>query len=144
LNLDFIKILNFINFNDIGLNTLYEVNSFKKTKVFTKTSGMALNNNTSFFNNIYNSYISKFQSLNQSYLSTNYGLKRQHNYLINQLTTNGTTSFNNNSAKKFINYNLQYDLKVKKNLLTSSNSFLFVAVVIETLFPFLLTIYSSR
>jgi hypothetical protein len=109
LPLDNKKLVNFLNFNDIGSTTLKESVAFKKIKTISKT----------FTSNLVTSPTSlnlKYKKINQTYLtdtsfltSNNYGLVRQHNYLTSKSNLTKTNimldkkSFNqfliNNSLK---------------------------------------------
>lgn len=93
LPLDNYKLLNFLNFNDLGTNMLNEPTAFKKIKMFSKT----------FTNNLNlcpQASISKYNGLTalctdsslftDSYL---YGLKRQHNFLNSKALSNNSQTF---------------------------------------------------
>jgi heme/copper-type cytochrome/quinol oxidase subunit 2 len=105
------KLLNFINFNDIGSSNIQEINAFKKIRMFSKT----YTSNLSF---VPNNYSQKFKTLSNLYINDSsftdsylYGLKRQHNYLSsNALLNNQSTFVNMNSINKFINFNFQNNL----------------------------------
>lgn len=105
------KLLNFINFNDIGSSNIQEINAFKKIRMFSKT----YTSNLSF---VPNNYSQKFKIFSNLYLndlsftdSYLYGLKRQHNYLSSSaLLNNQSTFLNMSSLAKFINFNFQSTL----------------------------------
>lgn len=93
LPLDNYKILNFLNFNDVGMNNLNEPTAFKKIKMFSKT----FNTNLNF---LANNYTNKFKTLEALYTSTSlfsdsylYGLKRQHNFLNSKSYLNSSSTF---------------------------------------------------
>lgn len=102
------KLLNFLNFNDIGSNTLYEINAFKKIRMFSKVYTSDL-----FFINSNFSY--KYKYLSNLYLSNNnfsdsylYGTKRQHNFLSSfSYFSNQFTFLNNPSVRKLFSFNFQ-------------------------------------
>jgi hypothetical protein len=108
LPLDNNKVLNFLNFNDIGSNTVYESNAFKKIRMFSKT----YTNNLVFTPN---EFSAKYKLVSQMYLnknqyvdSANYGLKRQHGFLTNlSLFNNNLTFLNLKNADKLIEINFQ-------------------------------------
>lgn len=101
------KLVNFMNFNDIGSNTIYESNAFKKIKMFSKTY-------TSDLSFLPNDYSSKYKQLSSLYVNDNsfedtylYGLKRQHNFLSSYSVFNNQSTFLNlKSADKLIRFNL--------------------------------------
>jgi hypothetical protein len=100
LPIDNFKLLNFLNFNDIGSNTLNESNAFKKIKMFSKTSFYNLFTNVNNYNNKFLNFSFYFDNNNNELESINYGIKRQQNYLINLNNNNHKTFFNNNSIEK--------------------------------------------
>ena len=110
------KLLNFINFSDIGSSNVQEINAFKKIRMFSKTY-------TSNLTFVPNNYSQKFKTLSNLYLndlsftdSYLYGLKRQHNYLSsNALLNNQSTFLNMTSVNKFINFNFQNTLSDSSN-----------------------------
>ena len=105
------KLLNFINFSDIGSSNVQEINAFKKIRMFSKTY-------TSNLTFVPNSYTQKFKTFSNLYLNDSsftdsylYGLKRQHNYLSSSsLLNNQSTFLNMTSVNKFINFNFQSNL----------------------------------
>ncbi len=117
LPLDNYKLLNFLNFNDVGANSAQEINAFKKIRMFSKTY-------TSNLVYLPNSYSQKYKALSSLYIndtlftdSYSYGLKRQHNFLSSQaLINNQSTFFNLNSVNKFVNFNFKNNLSYKTNL----------------------------
>lgn len=122
-SLDNYKLLNFLNFNDVGSNVLTESSAFKKTKSFFKhfTSNTfnttnALVSNYNWINNLYFSTTSFFNS----YV---YGLKRHHTFLTS-ITSNSSqiTFLNYQNYLKFLKYNYGIN-KCKKfldNVFTSN------------------------
>jgi hypothetical protein len=110
LPLDNFKTLNFLNFNDIGINTLNEANSFKKIKMFSKT----FTSNLLF---IPNDYSNKYKIFSNLFINDNiyvdsylYGLKRQHNFLSTKsILNNNSTFFSLKSVNKFLNFNFKFN-----------------------------------
>jgi len=126
LPMDNYKLLNFLNFNDVGANSIQEVNAFKKIRMFSKTYTSNLifipNNYSSKYKNISNLYIND-SLFTDSYL---YGLKRQHNFLSNNAILNNQTTFLNlNSVNKFINFNFKNNLDYSNKFNNSQNSSFF-------------------
>lgn len=122
LPLDNYKILNFLNFNDIGANPLSESNAFKKIRSSSKTFTSNL---------VYNptNYSGKYKSLTSVYVNDNffadsylYGFKRQHNFLSSKSISNSNaTFFNLNSVDKLLKFNWQ----TQSNLFTTFNGLTF-------------------
>lgn len=111
LPIDNYKLLNFLNFNDVGSNSTQEINAFKKIRMFSKTYTSNLvfipNNYSSKYKNLSNLYINDLL-FTDSYL---YGLKRQHNFLSsNSILNNQTTFLNLNSINKFVNFNFNNNI----------------------------------
>lgn len=131
LPIDNSKILNFLNFNDVGSNSVYEANAFKRIKMFSKTYTSGLNFSL-------NSFSSKYKKFTNLYINDNffldsylYGLKRQQNFLPSSAVLNNNISFINlYSINKLINFNLKnnikfstevFDLKQKLNFFQNKN-----------------------
>ena len=103
LPLDNKKLVNFLDFNDIGSNTLKESMAFKKIKTISKTSNSNLVEAPS---NLH----FKYKKINQTYLndnsfllSNNYGLTRQHNLLSLKSNLNKNNVFlDKNSFELFL------------------------------------------
>ena len=108
LPIDNYKLLNFLNFNDVGANSIQEANAFKKIRMFSKTY-------TSNLTHVPNNFSNKYKNLSSLYVndllftdSYSYGLKRQHNFLSSQsLINNQSTFLNLTSVNKFINFNFK-------------------------------------
>lgn len=119
------KLLNFINFNDIGSSTVQEINAFKKIRMFSKT----YTSNLSF---VPNNYSQKFKTISNLYLndssfvdSYSYGLKRQHNFLSSSSLLNNQSSFlNMSSLNKLTNLNFKNSEFHKSNSPTYGHDFL--------------------
>lgn len=106
--IDNFKILNFLNFNDIGANPLNESVSFKKIKMFSKVSNSSLINSVYNFNAKQKLFFSFFFNDNSYLDSLNFGLKRQHNFLNNfSLNSNHSTFFSLKSTNKWVNFNFE-------------------------------------
>lgn len=124
--LDNHKLLNFLNFQDIGSSSMQEVNAFKKVRMFSKTNSLNLIHN-------HDNFTFKYQNLSHLFINDNlfndsylYGLKRQHNLLSTKASFNNqSTFFNLNSAKKVINFNLNFSsiFDNKANSFNNSNYF---------------------
>jgi hypothetical protein len=93
LPIDNFKLLNFLNFNDVGNSPLNESVAFKKTKMFSKTL---------FYNLISapTSYLNRYRSISFCYVNDNvfldsmsYGLKRQHNFASSSSLVNNFSTF---------------------------------------------------
>jgi len=103
LPLDNKKLVNFLDFNDIGSNTLKESMAFKKIKTISKTS-------TSNLVEVPSNLHFKYKKINQTYLndnsfllSNNYGLTRQHNLLSLKSNLNKNNVFlDKNSFELFL------------------------------------------
>jgi len=101
------KVLNFMNFNDLGTSALKDANAFKKIQYFSKTNPQSLFGNTSDFQTKYtkvaNLYLTDFAPNNTS----SYGTFRQHNYTSAAATTNmGVTLLDPTALNKYLDYNL--------------------------------------
>ena len=113
------KILNFTNFDDIGVNTLQGSKAFKKIQRFSKTNNQDLFLNISDFNSRY-TRLSDLYFTNKNLIdSTTYNTIRQSSFISNLSTQNQPTNFlDTTSVNKFLNYN--WDLTdTKKNNSTS-------------------------
>ena len=102
------QILNFNSYNDVGINTLYEINAFKKTRLFSKSHSENLFSTFDKFNIQFNNFNKLFTTSNSYFDSLSYGIKRQHNFVASQSATITTTPFNKNSSLQLLEYNLNY------------------------------------
>jgi hypothetical protein len=102
LPIDNFKILNFLNFSDVGASPLHESTAFKKIKMFSKASSFNLTN-VSINRNAH------FSKLNFYFDNDNFttvsslvlGIKRQHNFLNSSALNNASkTFFDSNSSQK--------------------------------------------
>lgn len=114
-SIDNYKLLNFLNFNDLGLNPLQDITAFKKIKTFSKFF-----NSNSFFN--YSDFSSYYKTTFKLYFnetasenSVFYNLKRQHNFLNNTAIKKNTMLLNPQNVGKFLNYNCGYTNFILKN-----------------------------
>lgn len=120
--LDNNKLINFLNFQDLGSSPIQEINAFKKVKMFSKT----ITHNLIF--NV-NNYTSKYKNFSNLYLNDNsfldshlYGLKRQHNFLTSKaLFNNQNTFFDLYSINKLINFNLNFSDRHVSNTFIFNN-----------------------
>lgn len=111
------KLLNYVNFSDIGTNAFHESSLFKHTRMFSKIFNSHLVNSTSQFANLYSKLSSVFGSDGELTDSHFYGLKRQQNMLSsNAITNNFSTFFNTKNVSKMLNYNHKFN----KNAYTST------------------------
>lgn len=124
--LDNHKFLNFLNFNDIGSNSIQEVNAFKKIKMFSKAYTTNLVTPTNSFSNKYKNFSKLYINDNMFLDSYLYGMKRQHNFLSsNAILNNQSTFLNLKSANKLINFNFNNKLKLNSSLNNNTNSYFF-------------------
>jgi hypothetical protein len=104
-----------MNLDNIGVSTLKDSTAFKKIQFFSKTNPTNLFNVKSDFQNSFNrlnNYYLTDLDLNNSYT---YGMDRQHTYTsLASSLPNNTTLLDNNSVKKFFNYN--FDTQFDKNI----------------------------
>jgi hypothetical protein len=120
------KVVNFMNFNDIGSSTVKDSTACKKIQYFSKTNPQSLFTNVSDFN-------LKYQKIANLYLNDtlpnntpSYGTFRQHNFSSLSSTTNSFNSLlDSSSLNKFMEYNLDYtnpqkNSPVKYDLATSA------------------------
>lgn len=114
LPVDNYKILNFLNFSDIGTNVFNESALFKQTRMFSKIFHAPLFFVPNDFSLKYKVLSPLFETDNNFFDSYLYGLKRQHNFVSTKAVTNNfSTLFNLKNVEKFLNYN--YSLNSKLN-----------------------------
>ncbi len=113
---DNFKFLNFLNFNDVGSNAIFESNSFKKIKMFSKVNNTNLFYNFNSFSTKYKKFISYYRT-NESFLdASSYGLKRQQNFTSKlALLNNCYTFLDLNSVNHFVSYCLNSRFFFKKD-----------------------------
>ena len=105
------KLFSFLNFNDIGSNSMQEANAFKKIKMFSKTHSSDL-----FFSS--NNFSNKYKLLSALYIDENlfldsfsYGLRRQHNFLSSKTLINSNTALLDlNSVNRLVNFNFKSNI----------------------------------
>lgn len=127
LPLDNNKVLNFLNFQDIGVNTLKDSEAFKKIRTFSKTY-------TTNLNYVPLNTVTKYALMNKLYLDNNvftdslsYGSATQHTMSAAKATSvNYSTFLDSNSKTRFLNANRGLNTELYGNQLTtySRNSLL--------------------
>jgi hypothetical protein len=103
------KMVNFLNFRNIGTDTVQPSESFKKIRAYSRVYNTNLVHHA-------DSLTTKYNQLNNLYLNDNmftdsisYGNVRQHNLTAVAATTAGNASLlDNHSMSKFIDYTLGY------------------------------------
>jgi len=115
LPVDSSSTLNFVNFKNVGLNTLKESSAFSKVRNFTKVYNTHLVSTPSSFSNKYSTLHNVFVDENQSLTSSSFGLKRQHNLASSTSigNSNSTLQLDQLSFNRYLNSNL--------NMFRSSN-----------------------
>ena len=105
LPLDNKKILNFLNFGNIGSDSLKESSAFKKITCTSKTFNSNLVTPVTPFVGKYKRINQLHSSENLFNLSNNYGLVRQHNLLSLKATTSQYNTFlDNKGFNRFLSY----------------------------------------
>jgi hypothetical protein len=100
------KILNFTNFNDLGINTLEGSKAFKKIQKFSKSNNQDLFKDISDFNTRYTRLSDLYYTNKNLIDSSTYNIIRQHNFTSNLSTKNQPTSFlDTKSLTTFNEYN---------------------------------------
>jgi hypothetical protein len=114
------NILNFMNFDEIGINTVKDSAAFKKIQFFSKTNTESIFNLKSDFESNYYRLSSLYNTDLKLMSSLNYGMARQHNYSSLSATNRlNATSLDKNSVNKFFSYNLNTELN---NVTSNDNS----------------------
>lgn len=120
LPIDNYKILNFLNFSDVGTNVFHESSLFRQTKMFSKIFHSPLFFAPTTFSLKYKIFSPLFNTESNFFDSYFYGLKRQHNFVSTKAVTNNfSTLFNLKNTEKLLNYN--YNLKTKLNQTFTGN-----------------------
>jgi len=115
LPLDNTKLLNFMNFNNIGLSTLKESGAFKKIRMYSKVYTTNLIYTPSIFTNKYVKLNELFFTENELNNSLSYGLKRQHNLTASNATSSIYSTFlDKQSMDKFLNFTLKQNTSYKQ------------------------------
>ena len=103
---DSVKVLSFMNFNDIGSSTLKDSTAFKKIQYFSKTNPQSLFTSTSDFSLKYQKIADLYLNNSLPNKTPSYGTFRQHNYSALLATTNSFNSLlDPRSLNKFLDYN---------------------------------------
>lgn len=99
--------LNFMNFDELGLSTVKDSSAFKKIQFFSKTNTESIYNLKSDFESNYYRMSSLYNTDLRLMSSLSYGISRQHNY-NSLMSSNRTplTALDKNSVDKFFTYNL--------------------------------------
>jgi hypothetical protein len=109
LPIDNFKLLNFLNFSDVGSSPLHESVAFKKTRMFSKTSSYDLINTSFTSNTRYKKLAFYFNDENSFASSLWLGTKRQHNFLNSSSITNSyDTFFDFKSSNKWLSFNFNF------------------------------------
>lgn len=109
------KLLNFLNFSDVGSNPLNESAAFKKTKIFSKVSNLNLIASSYSFESRYKTLSFLFKNDNAYPESSLFTVKRQHNFLNSMaIMNNYETFFNKKSLYKWVSFNNSSEI-FKKN-----------------------------
>jgi hypothetical protein len=115
LPIDNYKILNFLNFSDVGTNVFHESSLFRQTRMFSKIFHTPLFFTSNDFSLKYKTFSPLFDSDNNFFDSYLYGLKRQHNFVSSKSVTNSfSTLFNLKNVEKFLNYNYHVSTKLNQ------------------------------
>lgn len=105
------KVLDFVNFNSLGSNLITGSNAFKKIQSSSKSNPHDLYNNVSDYSLKYNKINNLYNKDLDTQDSLFYGMKRQHEYLSNAATFNGTSvNLDNKSVSRMLDYNFNSTL----------------------------------
>jgi hypothetical protein len=113
------NLLNFMNFDNVGLSTVKDSTAFKKIQFFSKVNPSPLFNLKSDFENNFLKINNFFKNDTELSTSSNYGMLRQHNYLSSSFFL---TFLDEKSSNKFFNYSLGQNTSpfYSKNILSLS------------------------
>lgn len=101
------KLANFLNFNDIGANSLLESSAFRRVRAFSKKPLLNFERTFLSYENVLPAYQSLYLYNEVLNASLYYGSRRQQNFISsNSMSGYTPTLFNNNSVEKFLNFNL--------------------------------------
>lgn len=105
------KIINLLNFNDLGTNSLNESNSFKKIRILSKTNNSDLYSSFDSFNSKFHNF-SKLAELDYSLQdSFVFNSKKQINFLnSSNLIHNTSLTLDHVSIKKLVKLNLKSNM----------------------------------
>jgi hypothetical protein len=111
-----------MKFSDLGVDNLKDSSTFKKIQYFSKSNPQKLYNNLDEFSLKYKKISDLYLSDNEHLSTSNYAIKRQHNYTSkNSLLNNSNTLLDPKSINTMLSYN--YNLKPDLNLNHSLNNF---------------------
>ena len=117
------RILNLMNFKDIGIDTLQASKAFKQIRASARIYTTNLVHNPSFFTDKYIKFNNLFFNENDILNSNNFGLKRQHTLTSAASTTSINSTFlDKKSLNKLLNYNLNYNAQSSKTELFGESS----------------------
>lgn len=100
--------VNFLNFSNIGVNTLRESSAFTKIRNFTKVYNSHLVHTPSLFTGKYNKLNSLYLDENSYLTTSSFGVKKQHNLYATSALGNSSAStlLDSNSFNRFLHSNL--------------------------------------
>jgi hypothetical protein len=111
---DNLNIINFMNFDDIGISTLKDASSFRKIQFFSKTDPYSLFGTKSDFETSFAKISSLYKTDQKLVSSMAYGTKRQHNYnSLLSVTPITQSTIDNYSVNQYFSYNLNTKYKSK-------------------------------
>jgi hypothetical protein len=110
-----------MKFSDIGVDNLKDSTTFKKIQYFSKSNPQKLYSNADEFNFKYKKLSDLYLSDYEPMTTSNYGIKRQHNYSSKQaLLNNSSTYLDPKGFNIFMGYN--NDVNVTKTNVLIDNS----------------------
>lgn len=100
--------VNFLNFSNIGVNTLREASAFTKIRNFTKVYNSHLIHTPSLFVSKYNKLNSLYLDENSYLTTSSFGVKKQHNLYATSALGNSSAStlLDTTSFNRFLHSNL--------------------------------------
>lgn len=118
------KVLNFMKFSDMGVDNLKDSTTFKKIQYFSKSNPQKLYSSAGEFNLKYKKLSDLYLSDYETVSTSNYGIKRQHNYVSRQsLLNNSSTFMDSKGLDTFMTYN--HDVSSKTSSAPLSNALKF-------------------
>jgi hypothetical protein len=113
-----------MKFSDLGVDHLKDSSTFKKIQYFSKSNPQKLYSNLDEFSLKYKKISDLYLSDHDHLTTSNYAIKRQHNYTSKKsLLNNSSTLLDSKSVNTMLNYN--YNLTPNLNLSHSLNDFKF-------------------
>jgi hypothetical protein len=113
-----------MKFSDLGTNNLKDSTTFKKIQYFSKSNPQKLYSNVDEFNLKYKKLSDLYLSDYEPITSSNYGLKRQHNYASQKSSLNNSvTLLDSKSINTLMNYNQNISPSNDNALLNNSLKF---------------------